>query len=358
MMKKHLSLFVVASFASSTISASDVGHHQIRRLASSETQEEQFQKIVAQKLQQFEAAYTKLQEEHEKASGDDIECVPCGGSNGEYAKSDRGRMLKLFPNLASRVKTVVKNVTTIAVNAIDVVPLEPSEDDFMTALVSDPGNRLFGGNNSTMGGIFDAIGESPLLLVGGLALALVIILPLAILEAISITTSTPILCILGFASSILFGPCFRRDLSENETVRQLLDTSFFTKYFPNGQIREVDASTDASDDLQELIQIGLSPGMIEYLNQVTVASFVHDIATNNATRPLTSTALLALTPVLMLEQICDITNTPIRCIVGNCNNRQLETTTSISSLSTEEHDQQCEIDYFRCQMKKTLMMLG
>jgi hypothetical protein len=355
-MMKHLVLFVAASIASWTVSAVDVGQHHVRRLVTSDTvesQDEQFRKIILQKLQQFDSAYTKLLEEHGKTADDDVECVPCSGSNGDYAKSDRGRMLKLFPNLASRVKTVVKNVTTVAVNAI--VPDQPSADDVMASLVSNSGNQLFGGGNSTMGGLLGAISESPLLFLGGLTLALVIIIPLVILEGISQSTSTPIFCILGFATSILFGSCRRRALNENEAVRQLIDNSFFTKYFPNGQMRVVDASTNATSDLQELLQIGLSPGMIGYLNEVTVATFIHDIATHNATRPLTSTALLAITPILMLEQISDITNTPIRCIVGDCNNRQLQTT---SSSSMPEDDKKCEIDYFRCQMKKTLMILG
>ena len=339
MMMKDLSVIVAASIVllTASVSAVDIGQHHVRRLASSEnveTQEEQFRMIVLKKLQQFEAAYTTLEKEHATESDDDTKCVPCSDSNGEYGTSERGRMLKLLPNLVSRVKSVI--------------PDDSSENDFMVSLVTDSSNQIFGAQeNVTMGGIFDSISDSPLLFVGGLALALVVILPLAILEATSLTTGTPILCILGFASSILFGECRRRDLTESTAVRQLLDASFFTKYFPNGRIREVDEdSADITSDLRELVQIGLSSGVKEYLNNVTVASFVYDIATHNATRPLTSTALLAITPVLMTEQISSITNTPVKCIIGNCRNRVLQTTS----------DAQCEIEYFRCQMKKILMI--
>jgi hypothetical protein len=341
-MMKSLVLIVVSCIVSCTVvSAVDVGTHQVRRglatTANVESPEEEFRQMVLQTLHQFDTAYTQLQQKEYNGGteNDDIECVPCRDIGSDH----HGRMLRMFPKLVSRANP----------------PAKEEEEDFITTFVSDlSGSQLFGGNNSTMGGIFDLIGDSPLLLLGGITLALVVILPLAILEAISITTATPILCILGFASSILFGECRRRrSLVENEVVRQLLDNSFFSKYFPNGRIRQVDVRTDATSDLQELIQIGLSPGMIGYLNEVTVASFVYDIATHNATRPLTSTALLALTPFLMLEQISDVTNTPVRCIVGNCNNRQLQASSS-SSLSSST----CEIDYFRCQMKKTLMILG
>lgn len=356
-MMKYLHICIVVSLTL-TVSAVDIGHHHVRRLAinaEAEMQEKQFRMSVLHQLQQFDAVFMQLQKE--QPSVDNTECVPCMGINGNYEHSNRGRMLQLFPKLVTRVKSVAKNIPTAVTSTNEVnVPEEPSADNFMTLFVeSETGSQLLGGNNSTMGGIFDTLLETPLLFLGGIVLALVIILPLAILEATSIATATPILCILGFASSLLFGACRRRDLSENEVLRQLVDLSFFTKYFPNGQVREVDESTDVTGDLRQLIQIGLSPGVIGYLNEVTVSSFVNDIATHNETRPLVAAALTGITPILMLEEISAVTNTPIKCIVADCSNRQLQTT---ASSSMQALDAQCEIDYFRCQMKKTLMILN
>ena len=357
MMKYFLICTVV--ILTTSISAADIGRHHVRRLAThdeEESQKEQFRLFALHQLQQFDAAYMQLQKEQPLV--DNSECVPCiGSANGNYEHSEHGRMLRLFPKLMAGVKSVIKNITTAATttNEVDVVPEEPSPNNFMALFFESDTGRQMSGGNTTLAGIFETLLASPLLLLGGIGLALVVILPLAILEATSISTGIPILCILGFASSLLFGACRRRDLSENEVLRQLVDLSFFTKYFPNGQVREVGEDTDVNGDLRQLLRIGLSPGVIDYLNEVTVSSFITDIATHNETRPLVGAALVAITPVLMLEQISEVTNTPIKCIVADCNNRQLQTT---ASSSMEQHDAQCEIDYFRCQMKKTLMILN
>jgi hypothetical protein len=124
--------------------------------------------------------------------------------------------------------------------------------------------------------------------------------------------------------------------------------SFIRKYFPNGRVYIPEENSNIQSNLLEILDVGLAPGNIEYLNNITVASFLNDIATHNATRPLLSTALFAIEPFLMLQGISEATNTSIRCIVQDCN-RRLEQ----EQMSVED---QCEIDYVRCQLKSSFLI--
>jgi hypothetical protein len=159
-------------------------------------QQEEFRNILVQKLQQFDSVYSQI--EHDNRDIVNEECIPCDSS--ALTHHHRHRMLALFPKLRQGIKKIVNDATTTTTSTGT-----GSSDELMNLFLqseSEEGNRLFGGGgNSTMGGLFGSLAGSPFLLVGGIALALVIILPLALLEITSITTSTPVLCILGFAES-------------------------------------------------------------------------------------------------------------------------------------------------------------
>jgi hypothetical protein len=191
-------------------------------------------------------------------------CTPCVRN---------GRALQLFPKLRERWE----NATAAAASNDQVVELMQS------SVMED----IFG--NSTMGGFLGTIASNPVLLIGTIAIALAIILPLAVLEAISNITSTPIFCILGFATSPLFGSCRRRLVK--------VDGSPLQKFFPNGLEHIPTNVSDAQGQVESVLDFALSDDIIKYMNNATITSVVTAIAKNEKTRPFLATTLTAILPI-------------------------------------------------------------
>jgi hypothetical protein len=305
----------------------------VRRASTTDVSEGQgkLRSIFAAQAYHFDQALVS-QEPHEFQ-----ECVSC-------FENQHNRQLQLFPKLRERVKNAIApsetEETSIATTTPSTTPT--SGDEIVEMIQSSLSASIFG--NSTVGGLFDILGSNPILLGGVISVALFLVLGLIILEAISLTTSTPILCILGLSSSILFGSCGRR---------KLIDVTFLQKFFPDGAARIPDNTTDIAAELTDIIDFGLSVGIREYLNNVTVSSVLTEIARDDATNPLLAAALIAILPLLMLEGISTEGNTPIKCILGNC--RRLNTDLEHSS---EHLQHQCEMELFTCEMNNALAMLG
>jgi hypothetical protein len=109
--------------------------------------------------------------------------------------------------------------------------------------------------------------------------------------------------------------------------------------------------TDVSTNLQEILDVGLSPRVVGYLSNVTVGTFLDKIATNNSTSPFVAASIVAITPLIMLQDVSERTNTPIRCLLGDCNDRRRR------QLQKMSKKQKCEVQYMRCQMRQTLMIV-
>jgi hypothetical protein len=304
-------------------------------------QREEFRNILEQKVQQFKSAYTKVEQDNRHLVVVE-ECIPCASMDQNHPH--RHRMLAIFPSLRQRVKKVVLGgITTPPSNNTT-----ESSDEMMAY-----GIDMLGNSNVSMGELFvsvdETIEENQYFLIGGIAVALAIILPLVILESMSLKSGVPILCILGFSVSIICGDC-SDFVANDDTPSTTADTDFVQRYFPNGELRATSDSFDAGSDLLEILDIGLSPGTIKYLNNITVASFLNDIESNDARKPLLPIALLAIEPFLLLESISENTNTSIQCIVENCNRRLDHQQQQLSD------EDQCAIDYVRCQMRNSFLI--
>lgn len=236
-----------------------------------------------------------------------------------------GRTLQLFPKLRERWE----NATQTAANNDEVVEIMQS------SVTAD----IFG--NTTIGELIGIITSNPVLLVGTIVIALAVIIPLIILEAISQATSTPILCILGLPSSILFGSC-RRRLAP-------VDGSFLQRFYPDGMERVPADTTEAQAEVESVLEFALSDDIIKYLNNATITSVVTGIANNEGTSPLLATVLMALIPILTLESISTLTNTPIACLLGQC--RRLANERYV------ENDHECELELMQCEMNNAWVML-
>jgi ABC-type multidrug transport system fused ATPase/permease subunit len=303
-------------------------------------------------VQQFDDAYTQLRQEYYSSSTSmQIEtCIPCHQQDSQE-DSHHERLLAVFPGLRNRVKTFLSGVDT------------SNTDQYIETIASSIITSNQVGNETSTGGFLNMIKENPLLYIGGFALALVIILPLAILEGISTTTSTPIFCILGAATSPLFGACRRRLLRLHRELTVSSEIKSFLQQFfnNNGQQIVPDASTDVNVELGNIIQFGLLDNTIGYLNNVTIVSALTDVANSEFVTPIVSASLIAIVPLLMLQGISERTNTPIKCILPNnsndCNHRhrQLQEDETDQELQElEEQQRQCEIINSNCHMKNML----
>jgi hypothetical protein len=294
------------SFA--TLLGSVQAAHFVRRAASELTEEpNQWLSFISASQPKLEGSVPAVMQP----------CTPCVRD---------GRALQLFPKLRERWE----NATKAATNNDQAVELMQS------SVTAD----IFG--NMSMGNLLGTIASNPILLAGAIVIALAIILPLAILEGISQATSTPILCILGFANSILFGSCRRRLVQ--------VDGSSLQKFFPDGLERIPTNATDAESQVASVLEFGLSDDIIKYLNNATVASVVTEIGNGEGTRPLLGTALAAFLPIVTLQTVSTHTNMPIDCLLGQCRRLTAE--------KRNGEDHKCELELMQCEMNNAWVMLN
>ena len=303
------------------------------------------------------------------------ECVPCSGGSASLVQMMRGgsrdeRQLNLFSNLRDGVKDALTGPrTSRASTAVpSASPTTDLIDMFITSDVFD--------NGATVGQILTIINTYPILAVGAIALALVLILPLVVLEAISFITYTPIVCVLGLNKTICDDfdrKPLRRSLGSVENAIRYadrhLDDTFLQSFF-NGSVESLripdmnDTYSNVTAQLMEIVDYGMSDGVFDIMNTVTISNVVHEIASSNSTRPYLTATILAVLPVLLLNQI--ETNP---CSGVNCNRRRQRRRRSLSASSsltkmtddtrttvTVPADEACEMEYIQCQVRNVLQL--
>jgi hypothetical protein len=269
------------------------------------------------------------------------ECVSCFDNR-------RHRQLKTFPKLLERVKNAIS-----LTKKIETSPTATTGDELVEIVQSSLSTSTVG--NASVGNLFDSLAITPMN-IGVIALALVIILPLVILETLSITLQAPILCILGFDNSFTFGSC-------DPFLNQKVDATSLQVYFPDGVERIPNNTTDVAAELADIIDIGLSVGIKKYLNQVALSSVLTKIAKNNATNPLVAASLVAILPLLSRwfggSSTSTQSNPPTKCKVGKCRHRRTTTTEMDVEHSKYVHyPNQCEMEYISCELNNAMAMLG
>jgi hypothetical protein len=366
-----LIVFVRTAHASSVATSisnqpdTDSNDHRSNHDNASSTTPSPIRKLALEQLRQLDFSFDWLEQNSHAVAHK--ECMPCTSNSAIRAASsspDRintrnlHRSLATFPKLRQDIKKIVQTRDT---NDVDTL---------IASMVASSINNdtLFNyGYDATLGTVFETTFANPAVQVGVIALGLLILLPLAILEAFSIATLTPILCILGFENAILLGGscseyvAFDPKILNNTKFDKVARTTMFTirsslsRFFntSTGEERIPSSSTDVSANLQDILEFGLSPSIEKYLNNVTIGTFLNEIATNNDTSPVVAASIIAITPLLMLLDVSERTNTTISCLLEDCNDKH-QTRHLKQALSNEHH---CEIQYMRCQMKKTLMIV-
>jgi hypothetical protein len=301
------------------------------------------------------------------------DCVPC--SDIAVGGNRHGRQLQFFSKLRDGVKDTLtprSNDTSTSTSTTNAVASESSTDMMDTFITSD---FFMGNNETTIGQIFLAINSNPELKFGVYALALVIILPLIALEATSIGTQTPIICILNLSETTPFmGPCsdfarkrLRRRLGSHESKNNYygrhLEGTFLQSYF-NGtveslRIPDMDATdSNVTVQLMKIVDYGLSDGVFDMMNNVTIANVIDEIAISNNTRPYLTATVLAMLPVLILNRVENTPTSvslPITSCSGesdtNCTRPHRSLSVTSSAQSTVSVDKACEMEFIQCQIQ-------
>jgi hypothetical protein len=285
-------------------------------------------------------------------------CHSCDDGGGVTKKDAQARRLRLLPNLFSQAKKYVRKASNATRTAFRKAPKR-------STIIS--ANTIGPFRNMTLGEIFGevqiVITSNPLLVGIGAIVALTVVVPLVILESISVTTGTPILCILGFESSISFGSCRRR----------LAQSTFFDKY-PAIQVANDFFNTTTNVPLanatQELINVlNVTEDTFNLIQNVTIGGIFDDITAFAGDRPIIFTAALmtslsVLLPFLVLESISQATSTPILCILGadssisfgDCR-RKLQPASDQTGTSLSFESSVCERESLACQMNNALVVL-
>ena len=302
----------------------------------------------------------------ESASLSQNECVPCSSTSSVMSGSRRGRQLKLFSKLREAVKDAL--MPRSHNDNADASPLSPS-DTMGTFITSD---FFMGNNETTIGQIFLTINSNPILKFGAYALALAVILPLIALEATSIATSTPIICILNLSDTTPFmGPCSdfeRKRIRRRFLVTGHLDETFLQSYF-NGTVESLRIPDMAAADgnvtvqLMKIVDYGLSNDVFDIMNNVTITNVVTEIASSNSTRPFLTATVLAVLPVLIVNRVETET-----CSGDHCTRRHRRRSLSASPIkeSTDDTrsavavtvDETCEMEYIHCQIQNMLVLFN
>jgi hypothetical protein len=310
------------------------------------------------------------------------ECVPCGGSTisleTTVGGNRHGRQLQFFAKLRDGVKdTLTPRTGTGSTNTSSSNEVtSPSPMD--TFITSD----IF--TDNTIGQILSIVNSYPILTFGVIALALVIILPLVVLEAISIYTYTPIFCLFNKNGTTPFNePCsgfgrerLRRNLGTGSNYyRRHLEDTFLQSYF-NGSVESLripDMDTTDSNvtvQLMKIVDYGLSDGIFDMVNNVTITNVLDEIANSNNTRPYLTATVLAILPVLILNRVETMPTSAlpsvISCSGGNGNKcTRRHRSLSLSSLTRRTDNkkpaavavpdyEKCEIEFIQCQIQTIL----
>ena len=299
------------------------------------------------------------------------ECVPCSGSSISFdtsmGGSRRGRQLKFFSKLRDDVKDAL---TPRSGSTTSKSPADMMLDTFIAS------DFFVGNSDITVGRVFSTINSTSTMQNEIFALALIIILPLIILEATSILTQTPIICILNLSETTPFmGPCsdfdrkrMRRRLGSRENSRQL-DETFLQSYF-NGtveslRIPDMDATdSNVTIELMKIVDYGLSDGVFDIMNNVTITNVINEIANSNTTRPFLRATVFAILPVLIMNRRDEANTPPVTSCTGhNCTRRSRSL--SASSFTPTIKDPKtvvatavdtCEMEYIQCQIQKILVV--
>jgi hypothetical protein len=258
-------------------------------------------------------------------------CVPC-----HSLQQHHGRQLGFFSNVFSKLIQGLKKI------------IRPSttQDKVMDQILTS--DFIQGNNETTIGRIFTVINSNPLFQVGAIALGLLTVVVLVAVEGTSIATGTPILCLLNLVEiTPIYGAC--SDFP-GQRLRALEGTyNIYAPYF-NGTIESLHvpeaASKNATKPLMDVIQYGLSDDVVDMMNNVTITTVLDKIANSEKTRPFLAMTVLALLPVLMVNNIS--------CKGRNCNRRSLKSLESSDPVVVVEA---CEMEYINCEVNNLKVLV-
>jgi hypothetical protein len=325
--------------------------------------------VLHSRVQQFDVEYGHRQYQ---------DCQPCNGSS--EMQEEVSRRLRLIPNLVKKAKKLVQKAkkTVRVAPAPASSPIYAPIPNYVTNLL-DPvvfANETSPSRNITIGGIFDGIQElistNPILLPIGIVVAIAVAIPLIILESISLSTGTPILCILG-AETSNFGDCRRR---------RLADSSFFDEYMSNKAVQSVldtrSSKVTKGDATAEVLSLlNVSPQTRIFLGNTTIGGIFDSITNFAGNRPIAfgaavATSLVIILPFIVLESISLSTGTPILCILGaqssvgfgDCRRGRRRRVQDNSENEQEwgtditDESSSCQREYLACEMNNALVSLG
>jgi hypothetical protein len=115
--------------------------------------------------------------------------------------------------------------------------------------------------------------------------------------------------------------------------------------------------------LMKIVDYGLSDGVLDMMNTVTLTDVIYEIGQSNTTRPFLSATVLALIPVLILNR--DET-TAVTTTTTNGHSRSLSLVSSFTQRGHDEEvqttadtvlsvDETCEMKYMECQIQNMLV---
>jgi hypothetical protein len=227
------------------------------------------------------------------------ECVSC--FDGQH-----DRQLQLIPKIQAQIKNAV-NTTGVDEDVFIDPILCGNVALFVLDLIEE--GVFF---NATVADLFDTLTSFPVLLAGVIVVA---ILPIVVAETISIVMQVPILCVLGFQTSILYGSC---GLSANEIA-------FMNSTFPNGVQLKPDNTTDAATEAANMLNLSVSEDFFGLLDSITLETVFTGIAN----------------------------------LLGSCAEGGGRRTMEMGLEDLDErHQHQCQLELFTCEMSNVMAMMG
>jgi hypothetical protein len=327
----------------SCVLAIDPPQQLLRRVKEDQDLSSQVRSIIAARVSHFDAVKSRRQVQV---------CEPCNEAGDLHA-----RKLGAIPEILSQAKAFANNV--IASTTTSGEPEPGSADQLISIIEGDAVGFLSNFTvNDLLNEVRTIVTNSPIVLAGVIGVALVAILPLIILEATSIATGRPVLCLLGASSSILFGGC-RRQLELNsfsDNLNALADN--FTAYTTTltGQ--------NATEELTSILDTAAASNVtVALLQNVTISTLitnVTDIVTKNpaVAAGVVAVALVAIIPLLLLESTSIATGRPVLCLLGSSSSilfggcRRLSTS---EELDTDPYT--CQLELLSCEMNNALVAL-
>lgn len=328
-------------------------------------------------------------------------CIPCSGNNNRRRR--QLQFTKLFHELHFKeLFTKMQNSTTttiITTNDTDSNDDLPTNSNTTTDVIQFIEQSI--PSDITVGDFLVLLYDNPVLLeppplpprtrrhlsrelqdAGTIVLALLIIIPLLVIEVYSQIRGIPISCLLGLKRRLFFGlncslwfedPC----------------PSIFDKFFKNRTL-SIDENNSNADifttDPLTLVQTVLSDNsLFSTMNDLSLVQTLIDIATirddddkdnglideSGRQKLLASSLVGGVLPILSLQETATESHTTIECILtnsGNCRRRRHRSTRRVDDINRSDNDisindgieiqDQCKQRFLDCERQNILSLLG